>query len=559
MKFSASLELRHYFFSTDAIPPFLNVTDMRSEVLTDQDSLKQLKHLPCSAIFWIYPQDRGKIPLISKKYPEDWIFLIGQRAEDHHFSFERAFYFETNSDGEEILPILNYIDELALKRLQELIEKSKKKIGKELKRVLTPHFQDDYFNESIVEKIKSSEEQARLFINKIAQSKGGPSFFNDSVKSLEHLDFTIKDIDRSLLKGSLVFDFFLEGRVLALEISDKWIGQNDSWIFLSSLLILLDQKFYHLNSGFAEGEFEEFIKESINLIPFPVILIDQEGGVQIASREYIGLGIPPKKCLKIVDDEIVQEKGVYYQVKRSSIDANYLLFLFLPVTHSEVSGEAMKITANEVSIMSGSLAHEVNNPIAGILAAVSVLMLNPDVTPAQYSLLEQIKAGVERCRDIVKIFLGFARPSDRAINQESTISGENGIEQAFSFASQLMRYRTLESSLKVDFKMSDAPSEFIFPNWHTLAITFYLIFNDIVTAYLQARLRTKEDSSRGLLSIEVSIYKREIQLQFIHEHVLSLYTDSIPKLLEYLLSLLNLSLQSRENTMVLQLKEKKLL
>ena len=72
----------------------------------------------------------------------------------------------------------------------------------------------------------------------------------------------------------------------------------------------------------------------------------------------------------------------------------------------EATGRPIKsVSSEELGIISSSIAHELNNPLGGILAGLSVLLLE-DLEMENRLSLEEMKRGTERCRQLINIFLG---------------------------------------------------------------------------------------------------------------------------------------------------------
>lgn len=72
----------------------------------------------------------------------------------------------------------------------------------------------------------------------------------------------------------------------------------------------------------------------------------------------------------------------------------------------------------ELGIIGSSIAHELNNPLGGILSFVQMMKMDmPESDPLREDLLE-MEQGVLRCRDIVQNLLGFTRSagSDEKVN-----------------------------------------------------------------------------------------------------------------------------------------------
>ncbi len=62
--------------------------------------------------------------------------------------------------------------------------------------------------------------------------------------------------------------------------------------------------------------------------------------------------------------------------------------------------------------LAGGVAHEINNPLTGVLGQAQFLMDKLSATDPLRSNVEKIERGAQRCRKIVRHLLDFSRPSD---------------------------------------------------------------------------------------------------------------------------------------------------
>jgi two-component system NtrC family sensor kinase len=104
--------------------------------------------------------------------------------------------------------------------------------------------------------------------------------------------------------------------------------------------------------------------------------------------------------------------------------------------------------------MAASVAHEINNPLGGIVVFSCLLLeKTPENFPGRKKL-ETIIREASRCRDIVRGLLDFARPG----NGERNKADLNGIVQT---ALDLLRSQSLFRSTRIALELSSAPVEVI--------------------------------------------------------------------------------------------------
>lgn len=63
----------------------------------------------------------------------------------------------------------------------------------------------------------------------------------------------------------------------------------------------------------------------------------------------------------------------------------------------------------EIGTIGSSIAHELNNPLGGILSFVQLIKMDLPKTDPLYEDIESMEDGVRRCRDIIENLLGFTR------------------------------------------------------------------------------------------------------------------------------------------------------
>jgi two-component system NtrC family sensor kinase len=111
--------------------------------------------------------------------------------------------------------------------------------------------------------------------------------------------------------------------------------------------------------------------------------------------------------------------------------------------------EAQKLAA--IGQLGAGVAHEINNPLCGILGNAQLLMLDRDPTGDEFDLLKKIEESAKRCRDITQNLLRFSqsqaagsmRPTDLNAVVRSTLDFET--------------VRMAEAKVIVDLQLSAGP------------------------------------------------------------------------------------------------------
>lgn len=262
-------------------------------------------------------------------------------------------------------------------------------------------------------------------------------------------------------------------------------------------------------------------------------VISSLGDLLIYNESFAKIGILPKECLRYKDLESAEIFQNFYKIRRidfpiNLIQVSYFVFYTTDKNQIQKGGEkpSKKASVDELGIISSSIAHELNNPLAGILAALSLLSLEDDWTPDALSDLEDMKSGAKRCKELVEIFLGFSKFSPSA---QVKISIRDSLDQAIN----LLRFRMIESNLRLDMKYSPTLENFSHQiNASIMSMIFYLICSELMTAFAHHRLVTQVQ--HGALSGEVLEFSNQIVLKLDEDFE---YEDKIAqsKLIQHLL------------------------
>ena len=334
-------------------------------------------------------------------------------------------------------------------------------------------------------------------------------------------------------ENSLIFKLPHEDYFLFLRFKNFDVKKDSEFVdlLLSTCLRtlqILDQKLVK-----SDGEID-FWKKIFSKIPYPMAVISSQGDLLIYNESFAKIGLLPKECQRFKDLESAEIFQNFYKIRRIDFPINLIqvsYFVFYTAEKEQIQKTGEKInkkasSVDELGIISSSIAHELNNPLAGILAALSLLSLEDDWTPDALSDLDDMKSGAKRCKELVEIFLGFSKFSPTA---QSKISIHDSLDQAIN----LLRFRMIESNLRLEMKYSPTLEQFSHQiNASIMSMIFYLICGELMTAFAHHRLVTQ--SHHGVLSGEVLEFSNQIVLKLDDEFE---YEDKIAqsKLIQHLL------------------------
>ncbi|MDD4973440.1 MAG: histidine kinase dimerization/phospho-acceptor domain-containing protein [Bacteriovorax sp.] len=309
-----------------------------------------------------------------------------------------------------------------------------------------------------------------------------------------------------LLKEENVFDestliFNLPFNDLFLTLKFKSIEESEQaqCIELVITMILRTIQIQDQQLIKSDGEID-FWKKIFSKIPYPMAVISNLGDLLIYNESFAKIGILPKECLRFKDQESLEIYQQFYKVRRIEFPINLSdvsYFIFYTIESRDANNDlktnptndsrkgTQKGTVDELGIVSSSIAHELNNPLAGILAALSLLSLEDDWSEDALIDLDDMKNGAKRCKELVEIFLGFSKFSPSAAQAPSI---KDSLDQALN----LLRFRMVESNLRLEMKYTPTLEVFSHQiNSSIMSMILYLILNELMTAFAHERLITQ--------------------------------------------------------------------
>jgi len=284
--------------------------------------------------------------------------------------------------------------------------------------------------------------------------------------------------------------------------------------------------------------------------PYPLALITDKGDLLAHNKSFERLDVLPNRLLSFENDDQLMLQNIQYDIQRiriqgrEEIHQEVNLFVLCSI-HSKMVNTFSEAQLNGMSneqlgIISSSIAHELKNPIAGILAAIDYLLIADEFDSDIVQDLQDMKESSKRCRELIEIFLGFSRA-----NTNNVI--EMTIEESFKRAITLMSFRMVESHCMLEFPKYQKDGKFIKKvNPSVLAMIFYLALNETLTEFAHFRLISPENAKQTTLKGELVEKDDSLEIKFpVGSHFLGRVEKS--KLLQHLCDFANLSLEVEDN------------
>jgi hypothetical protein len=307
-------------------------------------------------------------------------------------------------------------------------------------------------------------------------------------------------------------------------------------IFFYQTLVGFFLSRHETNDPFADENLWDGVLDGI---PFPVGLLSAKGEIHQHNTLFAKLNYPPEDCLKLNARQKIVIGDIPYNIFRKDIfhlDEKKVLFVFFTESFFLKGEGSLTPSGQELGIISSSIAHELNNPIAGIQAALSLLMLDSELDEEATQTLKEMKSGATRCKQLIETFLGFSRATPR--EQGPQVSSPVMI--SYQQAQNLLRFRTVESGIRFSLEYQKHADFRHKVNLSLLTMTFYLIMGELMTLYSHQLLVASKNQIEKVIKGEIVESSQEIQIQL---HELNISGLSLSKLIQNLLTIENFVLQ----------------
>ncbi len=337
----------------------------------------------------------------------------------------------------------------------------------------------------LIEKKDLSEKEVQrveVFIQRISTFKGDVTpfvFFKNS--------FEITDKE----EGLFILDF--EGR------DYEFFKKEDKEIIYLCYLVFI-RNYSLMNAEYYKNQVKLVLEDFFNQINLPMVLFNSFNDLYLHNKAYRDLNILTSETLSVENGGKFEKNGQVFTVKVEDFefeDQEYKLFVF----SKEMSFSDNYIDSNELGIISGSIAHELNNPIGAILSGVDVLkMIATDINDDLKSILDEMKKSALRSSGLVKTFLGFSK-------KEILPEAKTQISESMDQASAFLRTRLVENNILLNIKYSEVESRII-ENRSIWTMIFYILFSNSLNMLLRDKLISSNQSNQ--LNVSMTGRKKEL-------------------------------------------------
>ncbi len=306
------------------------------------------------------------------------------------------------------------------------------------------------------------------------------------------------------------------------------IENDQHWILIQQMIFraLEIVSFNSQNSLLKNSRFQkisEIMSEIYNVYPnrkyndlVPAIVLTQDDHVIYKNQSFHSLMISIKEIVNAQPSSIISINGAQYHCchskfrGRGNYESELLKVIYLNPVVEKLSHSAMFFKkSQELGIISSSLAHELNNPLAGILSGVSLLRLER-LDHDDLATIEEIYSSADRCKLLVEVFLGFSRVKiSHNISMNNTSSS---FLKMFEQVKLLFRSRYIETQSFVDISLGydhdlNNLSQFHMKNHSVMVMIFYILIDSVISEYERMNLLKLHPEKRNL---ESPIHQEEL-------------------------------------------------
>lgn len=284
--------------------------------------------------------------------------------------------------------------------------------------------------------------------------------------------------------------------------------------------------------------------------PYPMVLISDDGELLSHNKSFENIEILPNTLLSIGNKKQISIGNVDYIVDRirlknqSELHPEINLFVLVSMQSAilGLSDQKLNSLSNEqLGIISSSIAHELKNPIAGVLAAIDYLKLGDSIGEETLQDLESMKQSLSRCRELVDIFLGFSRADTG--NREETLSLKQCLEKALT----LMKFRMVENHCMIENSKFSSEAKFSKSiNTSVLTMIIYVSLSEALTSFAHYRLVAGPQNKNSHLQVELVERADAIELKFPNLKD-SLDRIENSKLIQHLTDYIGISIETESN------------
>lgn len=168
---------------------------------------------------------------------------------------------------------------------------------------------------------------------------------------------------------------------------------------------------------------------------------------------------PCSNCLRGVDFELNHD-DLFYEVSSKKINTQHpvssivYVNFYKDTTQTNLLKNQIIESSNlaELGTIGSSIAHELNNPLGGMLSFTQLIKMDLPPQDKHYEDILEIEAGILRCKDIIDNLLGFTRSTSIEIKSKFTLS--EAVDRAIKIIALKTKSMGIQIEVNLKFNIS---------------------------------------------------------------------------------------------------------
>jgi two-component system NtrC family sensor kinase len=312
-------------------------------------------------------------------------------------------------------------------------------------------------------------------------------------------------------------------RILVLgeleSLTNQW---ETTFNTISDPLCLTDESFAILKGNTALGKMMHTHVDQLNgKDPFEALGISQ-----LKKKLKLATGFRERVETEVREQHLVFD--VIAQRLSQSPQTPVNIVIFRDITQAALlekqALESSKLA--ELGIIGSSIAHELNNPIGGILNFLQLIKMDINEDESYYEDIDEMERAAQRCKQIIESLLGFARKDDAEATHLFTLG------YALDKAIKICEIQTKSKGIQVIWKTEDFEIEITGHQNQWIQVLRNLLQNSIDAIDRKA---AKGNNFTGQIEITIATKGDKHQLQ-ITDNGDGIEEQDMPKILNPLFS-----------------------
>jgi signal transduction histidine kinase len=434
------------------------------------------------------------------------------------------------------------------------LEKDSRTFLKKIKQL----FVNITFEKNELKKLPDLLGYERAIFSSLDASNAALAFEESIVKCVGSAAVKIVDLIQIDVNDEKILYFSSTNKGLSTHYSiENYLALSHFELFCIGRLISAHLEFLDkIESDKLDSKYEDakVYEKFLNQLDLPYAMFSHEELVSY-NPAFIQLKIIGRDCLKLKNHEQILLNENIYEIIIKHLEINqqsHKLYFFK--TDRKKNQVHFNPSNEELGIVSSSIAHELNNPLAGILAAVETMLLEDNLNDETKLELKEIKDGATRCKQLVETFLGFSRVNPLKTHAKSYKSTEQNelisiFQDSIDRALSLLRFRLIESNTKIETNLVVRENFNGVINPSIFAMILYLLLGNLITQYSHYLLIAVDLKDQPL---KLDFIENKNQFSIIIKSMIKFDKKNISsKLTEHLLDVENFYLSFQDQMIVL--------